>query len=59
MQENTQPQKYNVNKMVDENMCLTDEIKHQYEFVKAGAGESTWKCRFCGFWYHEFEDSQP
>ena len=43
----------------EEAPCLTDTIKHQYEFIKAENGKSTWRCRFCGFWYHEFEDSQP
>lgn len=46
-------------KRLEDSVCLTQEIKHQYEFVKAENGESTWRCRFCGFWYHEFEDAQP
>lgn len=52
-------QKINMEKRLEDTECLTDDIKHQYEFVKAENGESIWRCRFCGFWYHEFEDAQP
>lgn len=46
-------------KSFDKDTCLVDEVRHQYEFVRAQYGESTWKCRFCGFLQYELEDSQP
>lgn len=52
-------QSNDMEKRLEDSMCLTDEVKHQYEFVKAENGASTWRCRFCGFLYHEYEDSQP
>lgn len=46
-------------KRLEDSTCLTDDVKHQYEFLKAENGESVWRCRFCGFLYREYEDSTP
>ena len=39
--------------------CLIEDFLHQYEFKYAESGECIWVCKICGFWIHEFEDSQP
>ena len=39
--------------------CLNGILSHLYEFVSAGNGESTWKCKLCGFICQEYEDTTP
>lgn len=39
--------------------CIAKEFAHIYEYVDAGNGKINYICKVCGFWFHDYEDSQP
>ncbi len=40
-------------------MCIAPNIEHEIEFVVASFGQHSFKCKLCGLWFDELEDSQP
>jgi len=38
-------------------MCITEGIEHQIEFVVAAFGTQCFQCKLCGLFFDELEDS--
>ncbi len=39
--------------------CLVPSMEHDIEFKEASFGQHSFKCKICGEWFTELEDSQP
>ncbi len=39
--------------------CIAPGVEHEAEFVCATFGQCVWKCKICGEYLDELEDSQP